>query len=104
MTRTSDSIPAAGRGRPVTRQVVDSLYQLLRSGDYVVGARLPSEWELAGSLHVGRSAVREAIRELVALGLVELRPGRGTYVRSLRPDLLAFCLQPRPDDAADVGD
>ena len=79
--------PVGGR-RTVTRHVVDSLYQMLRSGEYMVGDRLPSEWSLVETLQVGRSAVREAIRELVTLDLVELRPGRGTYVRSLRPDLL----------------
>jgi GntR family transcriptional regulator, transcriptional repressor for pyruvate dehydrogenase complex len=72
----------------VTRQVVDALYQMLRSGRYREGDRLPSEWQLVGELGVGRSAIREAIRELVTLDLIELRPGRGTYVRSLRPDLL----------------
>jgi GntR family transcriptional repressor for pyruvate dehydrogenase complex len=81
----------------VTRQVVDSLFDMLRSGEYRVGDQLPSEWELVARLDVGRSAVREAIRELVTLELVELRPGRGTFVRSLRPDLLL-----RPDTFDDV--
>jgi len=72
----------------VTRRVVDELFRRLRSGTYRVGDRLPSEWELVESLGAGRSAVREAIRELVALDLVELRHGRGTYVKSLRTDLL----------------
>jgi GntR family transcriptional repressor for pyruvate dehydrogenase complex len=81
----------------VTHLVVDKLFEMLRSGEYRVGDRLPSEWELVEALNVGRSAVREAIRELVTLQLVELRPGRGTYVRSLRPDLLL-----RPDTFNDV--
>jgi DNA-binding FadR family transcriptional regulator len=37
---------------------------------------------------VSRSAVREAARERITLDLVEIRPGRGTFVKSLRPDLL----------------
>ncbi len=91
--RASQSRVKAPHAQPggrltVTRQVVDTLYQMLRSGEYVVGDQLPSEWELVEALQVGRSAVREAIRELVTLELVELRPGRGTYVRSLRSDLL----------------
>src|SRR5258707_2500571 len=72
----------------VTRQVVEALYNMLRSGRYREGDRLPSEWELVETLQVGRSAVREAIRELVTLDLIQLEPGRGTFVKSLRPDLL----------------
>jgi len=87
-TRSPDGEGAPRDRQTVTRQVVDAIYRMLRSGEYHVGDRLPSEWELVESLRVGRSAVREAIRELVTLDLVELKPGRGTYVRSLRPDLL----------------
>jgi GntR family transcriptional repressor for pyruvate dehydrogenase complex len=87
-SRVATSHAQPGSRQTVTRQVVDTLYQMLRSGEYVVGDQLPSEWELVETLQVGRSAVREAIRELVTLELVELRPGRGTYVRSLRSDLL----------------
>jgi GntR family transcriptional repressor for pyruvate dehydrogenase complex len=72
---------------------------MLRSGEYQLGDRLPSEWELVAALHVGRSAVREAIRELVTLELVEIRPGRGTFVQSLRADLLL-----RPETFNDVLD
>jgi len=91
-TRQARVTPPGGRRTErrltVTRQVVDTLFELLRSGEYRVGDQLPSEWELVSRLKVGRSAVREAIRELVTLELVELRPGRGTFVRSLRSDLL----------------
>jgi len=72
----------------VTEQVVDSVLDMLRSGRYGVGDRLPSERELIDRFDVGRSAVREATRDLVALGLLEVQRGRGTYVRSLRSDLL----------------
>jgi len=91
--------PRGGSSRPVrparttvTQRVVDAVSEMLRSGRYRVGERLPSEWELVERLSVGRSAVREAMRELATLDLVEIRPGRGTFVRSLRPDLLV-----RPD-------
>ncbi len=76
----------------VTRQVVDVLYEDLRTGVYKTGDRLPSEQELATSLGVGRSAVREAVRELLALNVLEIRPGRGTFVLRMRADLLL-----RPD-------
>lgn len=88
--------PAGGQGIPraasqqvtVTRRVVDALLGMLSSGEFRVGDRLPSEWELVRQLSVGRSAVREAMRELVTLDLVEPRRGQGTFVRSLRSDLL----------------
>jgi DNA-binding FadR family transcriptional regulator len=72
----------------VTRQVVDALYGALRSGHYKAGDRLPSEQQLGESLGVGRSAVREGIRELLALDLLEVRRGKGTFVRELRRDLM----------------
>jgi GntR family transcriptional repressor for pyruvate dehydrogenase complex len=101
MARPTPLKPPGGRRTEqrlsVTRQVVDSLFRMLRSGEYRVGDQLPSEWELVTNLKVGRSAVREAVRELVTLELVELRPGRGTFVRSLRPDLLL-----RPETFEDV--
>jgi GntR family transcriptional repressor for pyruvate dehydrogenase complex len=84
--------PAAGSSRiskvSVTRQVVDALYEALRSGRYGPGDRLPSEPALATAYGVGRSAVREAIRELLTLDVVEIRHGKGTFVRDLPPGLL----------------
>src|SRR5688500_2258012 len=74
--------------RNTSQQVVDALCGKLRSGAYRVGDRLPSEPELGAELGVSRSTVREAVRELTALGIVEIQHGRGTFVRSLRPDLL----------------
>jgi GntR family transcriptional repressor for pyruvate dehydrogenase complex len=62
--------------------------QLLRSGTYSVGDRLPSERQLAESLHVGRSAVREALKSLSLLGLLEIRQGSGTFLRSVHSQLL----------------
>jgi GntR family transcriptional repressor for pyruvate dehydrogenase complex len=82
-------IPKSEARAPNARQaVVTTLIELIRSGSYGVGDRLPSEWELARLCSVGRSAVREAMREVVALGLVEVRQGKGSYVLSARPDLL----------------
>jgi DNA-binding FadR family transcriptional regulator len=75
-------------GGTVHEQVVNALFGMLRSGSYQVGDRLPGELTLVEVLGVGRSAVREAIRELVALDVLEARRGKGTFVRSQRPDLL----------------
>lgn len=57
---------------------------LLHSGNIREGDRLPSERQLCEAFAVGRSAVREALKSLNLLGLVEIRQGDGTYFR--RPD------------------
>jgi GntR family transcriptional regulator, transcriptional repressor for pyruvate dehydrogenase complex len=81
-------LPSHERRLTVTHQVVDAICRMLRSGHYQVGDRLPSEQELCVELQVSRSAVREAVRELTTIDVLEIRPGRGTFVRSLRADLL----------------
>lgn len=54
----------------------------ISGGQLAVGERLPSERSLAEKLNVGRSAVREALSALEILGIVEVMPGSGTYVRA----------------------
>jgi GntR family transcriptional repressor for pyruvate dehydrogenase complex len=50
-----------------------------------VGAKLPSELSLCGTLSVSRSTIREALRVLQTLGYVELKPGQGAFVRDTDP-------------------
>ena len=57
--------------------------ELIVTGQFVPGQRLPPERELATQLKLSRSSVREAIRELVALNILVSRRGAGTYVRQL---------------------
>ena len=57
--------------------------QLVATGQFAPGQRLPPERELATQFGVSRSSVREAIRELVALNILVTRPGAGTYVTEL---------------------
>lgn len=63
-------------------QVIDQLRAQVEEGTWPVGARIPTEPELASSLGVGRNTVREAIRALVHAGVLESRQGSGTYVRA----------------------
>lgn len=65
----------------LSRQVVAQVQEMISRGDLRAGDRLPTERQLAEDLGVGRNSVREAIRELDALGLIESRRGEGTYVR-----------------------
>jgi len=63
-------------------ETVERLGTAIRLGILGPGLRLPSERELAEQLGVSRSTVREAVQFLGALGLVEIRHGSGTFVRS----------------------
>jgi GntR family transcriptional regulator, transcriptional repressor for pyruvate dehydrogenase complex len=60
------------------------LRTLIADGSLQPGDKLPSEGELSERLGVSRGSVREAIRTLSALGVVETRRGAGTYVGELR--------------------
>ncbi|MFC9502598.1 FadR/GntR family transcriptional regulator [Streptomyces sp. NPDC057002] len=74
----------------VARRLLD---HLLTSGQLRAGDRLPAERELAETFGVGRSAVREALKSLSLLGLLEIRQGDGTYVKGATSDLLPQVLE-----------
>lgn len=61
---------------------LDQLKDFIASGAVAPGERLPSERDLAERLGIGRNSLREALKVLEAVGLVELRvgDGRGTYI------------------------
>src|SRR5439155_9537145 len=58
------------------------------SGAWGAGDRLPKESQLAAQLGISRNSLREAVRALSQLRVLEVRQGDGTYVSSLEPDLL----------------
>lgn len=60
--------------------VLEQLLSSMREGKLKPGERLPSELELSAMLGVGRSSVREAMRVLAFMGLIETKPGRGAVV------------------------
>jgi GntR family transcriptional repressor for pyruvate dehydrogenase complex len=70
----------AVRRTRVSGEIIDQVRDLLTSGRLKPGDRLPSERELAQAVSAGRSAVREAIRAMESLGIVEVRAGEGTFV------------------------
>ncbi len=82
----------------LVQSVVDQIVRLIRNGTLAPGNRLPSERELMKRLAVGRSTIREALRSLEMMNLVELRPGQGSFVKDLgvqtviRPDLMTILL------------
>lgn len=60
----------------------------------VAGDRLPSERELSSRLNVGRSSVREALRALELVGLIETRRGEGTFIRNFYDNGLVQLIAP----------
>jgi GntR family transcriptional regulator, transcriptional repressor for pyruvate dehydrogenase complex len=62
-------------------QVVEQVRDMIVEGSLKKGDRLPSERDLAEQLNISRSSVREAIRALDVIGLVESRHGGGNYIR-----------------------
>jgi GntR family transcriptional repressor for pyruvate dehydrogenase complex len=73
-------------------EIVRQLTSFLAAGQFPPGSRLPPERQLAESLGVGRSAVREALAALEILGIVTVRPGSGTYIRDSMSELLPTTL------------
>lgn len=67
----------------VTENIVQQIKKMIETGEFKIGEKLPSERELVQTLSVSRIAVREAIKGLAALNLVEVRPGEGTFVKAV---------------------
>jgi DNA-binding FadR family transcriptional regulator len=63
------------------RQIAEQVRQLMASGEFALGSRLPAERDLALQLGVSRPSVREALIALEVEGMIEVRTGSGIYVR-----------------------
>src|SRR5699024_9529612 len=78
----------------------------LLSGELKAGDRLLPERELAAALDVSRPVLREALRALAMLGLLDIQHGRGAFVRSADASVLGqaltLCLAPEPNILDDV--
>ena len=74
----------------VTTKAIDKIREKIADGDLGPGDRLPPELELAEELGVSRGSLREAVRALSQINVLDVRRGDGTYVTSLEPsELLA---------------
>ncbi|WP_026584828.1 FadR/GntR family transcriptional regulator [Bacillus sp. J33] len=73
-------------------EIVKQLRSMIEHDGLKPGDRLPSERELSERLDVGRSSVREALRALELLGLIETRRGEGTFIRDFRGNQLVQLL------------
>jgi len=73
-------------------RIVSQIERRIEDGDLKVGDQLPAERELAEQFAVSRTAVREAVKALRQKGLVEIRPGRGTFITNGTSDTIRHSL------------
>ena len=66
----------------LSKQVADRLESMIINGEYKVGEKINSESELMAMFNVSRNTLREAIHSLTSAGVLEVKQGDGTYVRS----------------------
>lgn len=82
---------AAGQSK-VYLEIVRKLQRMIEQDKLVPGDKIPSERELSERLNVGRSSVREALRALELLGLIETRRGEGTFIYNFQEHKLVELL------------
>ncbi|GLV74764.1 FadR/GntR family transcriptional regulator [Streptomyces hygroscopicus] len=76
----------------VTDEAIEKIKAMIVSGALRPGDRLPKESELAAELGLSRNSLREAVRALSLIRILDVRQGDGTYVTSLDPQLLLEAL------------
>ncbi|WP_051161829.1 FadR/GntR family transcriptional regulator [Nocardia brevicatena] len=81
--RPDPAPPAQVRRHPLAAQAAELLLARIRAGEWPLGHRLPGETTLAAQLGVGRSTLREAVRELAGRGVLDSRQGAGVFVTAL---------------------
>lgn len=83
-------------GSPKVDQAVERVKDLILTGKLRAGDRLPNEEELSAMLDVSRNSLREAVRAMQTMRILEARQGDGTYVADLDPagmiDILSFAV------------
>ncbi|MFC0270281.1 FadR/GntR family transcriptional regulator [Metabacillus herbersteinensis] len=73
-------------------EILRQIREIIDQDSLVSGDKIPSERELADRLNVGRSSVREALRALEFLGMIETKRGEGTYIKDFRENHLVELL------------
>ena len=72
----------------LAEEILSRLLNLIKERELRPGDKLPPERELATMMNVSRPSLREALRALSIMNIIEIRQGDGTYISSLEPDLL----------------
>ncbi|MEZ4768608.1 MAG: GntR family transcriptional regulator [Caldilineales bacterium] len=76
------------RKSAIAEEISARLLTLIQEKQLKPGDKLPPERELAATMQVSRPSLREALRALALMNVLEIRQGDGAYVTSLEPDLL----------------
>lgn len=90
-----------GNSDTLVKEIIIQLSQAIIEGDFKPGDKLPSEAELCEQLGVGRNSLRESIRMLNAMGVVETKRGQGTFLRKtishdvFNPLIFRLILEPK---------
>jgi DNA-binding FadR family transcriptional regulator len=77
---------------PVTDEAILKIKEMIVAGDLKPGQKLPREADLAEALGLSRSSLREAVKALSVIRILDVRQGDGTYVTSLAPEILLDAL------------
>lgn len=80
------------KSKKIYEEVAETLHEMIRTGQLKPGDRIDSVQQLAENFQVGRSAIREALSALKAMGLVEMRQGEGTFIKSFDAKQITFPL------------
>ena len=86
-------------GQPMYRQIAEDLREKIESGALLRGSQLPTELELREQYDASRNTIRDAVKLLITRGLVETRPGQGTFVvEKIDPFVSTLTGDPRTGD------
>ena len=77
----------------LTDEAIEKIKVMILSGELCAGDRLPREADLAARLRLSRSSLREAVKALSLVNILDVRQGDGTYVTSLEPPVLLEALR-----------
>jgi DNA-binding FadR family transcriptional regulator len=87
----------------LTDEAIERIKEMIVSGELRPGGRLPKEADLAERLGLSRNSLREAVKALSLIRVLDVRQGDGTYVTSLQPNVLletvGFILDFHRDDS-----
>jgi GntR family transcriptional regulator, transcriptional repressor for pyruvate dehydrogenase complex len=90
--------------RTLSQAVTEAVLDRIKSGEFRPGDRLPTEKDLMEEYEIGRNSAREAMQALVAMGVIDVRPGRGAVLvglgshQALDPDVAAALLTDKAVD------
>jgi GntR family transcriptional repressor for pyruvate dehydrogenase complex len=88
-----DQEPRNGIRPPSAEEIADLILNAILTGGHRPGDRLPSERELGSRYAVSRTVIRQALHQLVAHGVVEIRAGRGPFVAQVESSVVASAMR-----------